>query len=72
MEYYFRIGTKLDAAAAKASFERGLTDSKALEAGLKIAAMEANGQELTITTKEPFPAFPTELVHPTTIQASSV
>ncbi|WP_141501092.1 nickel ABC transporter substrate-binding protein [Paenibacillus luteus] len=62
----FQDGTKLDAAAAKASFERGITDSKALAASLKIASLEANGQELTIKTTEPLPAYPTELVHPTT------
>ncbi len=61
----FQDGTKLDAAAAKASFERGIADSKALAASLKIASIEANGQELTFTTKEPHPAFPNELVHPT-------
>ncbi|MEI7024168.1 nickel ABC transporter substrate-binding protein [Paenibacillus sp. y28] len=61
----FQDGTKLDAAAAKASFERGIADSKALAASLKIASIEAKGQELTFKTKEPFPAFPTELVHPT-------
>ncbi|WP_036697044.1 nickel ABC transporter substrate-binding protein [Paenibacillus taiwanensis] len=62
----FQDGTKLDAAAAKASFERGITDSKALAAALKIQHMEANGQVLTFTTTESHPAFPTELVHPTT------
>ncbi|MBH5316432.1 ABC transporter substrate-binding protein [Paenibacillus sp. GSMTC-2017] len=62
----FQDGTKLDAATVKSSFERGIKDSKALEAALKVAGIEASGQQLTITTKEPFPAFPTELVHPTT------
>ncbi|MFC4601890.1 nickel ABC transporter substrate-binding protein [Cohnella hongkongensis] len=61
----FQDGTKLDAAAAKASFERGIADSVALAASLKIASIEANGQELTFKTTEPHPAFPTELVHPT-------
>ncbi|OMF15516.1 ABC transporter substrate-binding protein [Paenibacillus amylolyticus] len=62
----FQDGTPLDAQAVKASFERGIADSKALAAALKIASMEANGQQLQITTIEPYPAFPTELVHPTT------
>jgi len=62
----FQDGTLLNAEAVKASFERGITDSKALAAALKIDSIEANGQELQITTKEPYPAFPTELVHPTT------
>ncbi|MDF2644891.1 MAG: extracellular solute-binding protein family 5 [Paenibacillus sp.] len=61
----FQDGTKLDAAAVKASFERGIADSKALAASLKIASIDANGQELTFKTTEPHPAFPTELVHPT-------
>ena len=62
----FQDGTPLDAEAVKASFERGIADSKALAAALKIASIEANGQQLQITTTEPYPAFPTELVHPTT------
>ncbi|GIQ68375.1 ABC transporter substrate-binding protein [Xylanibacillus composti] len=61
----FQDGTKLDAAAAKASFERGIADSRPLAASLKIASIEANGQVLTFRTTEPHPAFPTELVHPT-------
>jgi len=61
----FHDGTKLDAAAAKASFERGIADSGALAAGLRLASIEASGQELIFKTKEPHPAFPTELVHPT-------
>ncbi|MBB6021879.1 peptide/nickel transport system substrate-binding protein [Paenibacillus sp. JGP012] len=62
----FQDGTPLNAEAAKASFERGIADSKALAAALKIASIEANGQQLQITNTEPYPAFPTELVHPTT------
>ncbi|WP_270165434.1 nickel ABC transporter substrate-binding protein [Paenibacillus sp. SYP-B4298] len=61
----FSDGTKLDADAAKASFARGIVDSKSLEAALKLASIEANGQELIFTTTEPHPAFPNELVHPT-------
>ncbi|GEM_PF-185196 len=61
----FSDGTKLDAVAAKASFARGIADSKSLEAALKLASIEANGQELIFTTTEPHPAFPNELVHPT-------
>ncbi|WP_325176630.1 nickel ABC transporter substrate-binding protein [Paenibacillus alkalitolerans] len=59
----FHDGSKLDAAAAKASLERGLKVSKRLT-GLKIASMEADGQTLTITTSEPNPALPSELVNP--------
>ncbi|KJD51989.1 ABC transporter substrate-binding protein, partial [Bacillus amyloliquefaciens] len=32
----------------------------------KIKEIKAAGQTLTITTKEPFPEFPSELVHPNT------
>jgi peptide/nickel transport system substrate-binding protein len=61
----FQDGTPLNAEAVKASFERGITDSKALAAALKIESIEAKGQRLQITTSEPYPTFPTELVHPT-------
>jgi peptide/nickel transport system substrate-binding protein len=60
----FHDGTKLDAAAAKASLERGITASKPLAGVLKVASMEANGQQLTIVTKEPHPALPSELINP--------
>ncbi len=59
----FHDGTKLDAEAVKASFERGLSVSKRL-AGLKISSMEADGQKLKIVTAEPNPALPSELVNP--------
>ncbi|QTH45473.1 ABC transporter substrate-binding protein [Cohnella sp. LGH] len=61
----FQDGTPLDAAAARASFERGVADSPALAASLKIASIAADGEQLTFVTSEPHPAFPTELVHPT-------
>ncbi|SFE19776.1 peptide/nickel transport system substrate-binding protein [Paenibacillus algorifonticola] len=60
----FHSGAKLDAAAVKASLERGIGVNKALDTTLKIASMKAEGQELTITTTEPLPAFPSELVNP--------
>jgi len=60
----FQDGTKLDATAVKASFERGIADSKTLAKALKIASMQADGQTLTIKTKEPNPALPSELVSP--------
>ncbi|MFC4769095.1 nickel ABC transporter substrate-binding protein [Effusibacillus consociatus] len=60
----FHDGTKVDAAAVKASFERGIAASKTLASALKIASMEASGQTLTIKTKEPYPALPSELVNP--------
>ncbi|MEW9123251.1 MAG: nickel ABC transporter substrate-binding protein [Thermotaleaceae bacterium] len=60
----FQDGTPMDAAAVKASFERAITVNKGLAGVLKIAAMEAQGQELTIVTTEPHPALPSELVNP--------
>ncbi|UFJ41832.1 ABC transporter substrate-binding protein [Brevibacillus humidisoli] len=60
----FQDGTKLDAAAVKASFERGLAASDVLARALKIESMEASGQQLTIVTTEPHPALPSELVNP--------
>lgn len=60
----FHDGTKVDAAAVKASFERGIVASEPLANALKIESMEATGQTLTIKTKEPHPALPSELVNP--------
>ncbi len=60
----FHDGTKLDAAAAKASLERGAAVSKAIASSLKIASMEASGQTLTIVTTEPHPGLLSELVNP--------
>ena len=50
----------------KASLERTIRESKAMKNALKIKEIKAEGQTLTITTKEPFPEFPSELVHPNT------
>lgn len=60
----FHDGTKLDAAAVKASFERGIRESEALAGALKIESMEADGQTFTIRTTEPHPSLPSELVNP--------
>jgi len=60
----FQDGTKLDAAAAKASFERGVASSPALARALKVESMKASGQELTFVTTEPHPSLPSELVNP--------
>ncbi|MGG3739421.1 nickel ABC transporter substrate-binding protein [Aeribacillus pallidus] len=62
----FHDGTLLDAKAVKASLERGIRVSKALEKSLKIESIEANGQTLTIRTKEPHPSLVSELVNPNT------
>ncbi|MCC5468027.1 nickel ABC transporter substrate-binding protein [Pelosinus baikalensis] len=60
----FQDGTTLDAAAVKASFERGIAVSKLLAGVLKSASIEASGQQLTIITKQPHPSLPSELVSP--------
>ncbi|WP_134698787.1 nickel ABC transporter substrate-binding protein [Ammoniphilus sp. YIM 78166] len=60
----FHDGKSLDAAAVKASFERALAVNPKNVGALKIASMEANGQELTIVTSEPNPALPSDLVNP--------
>jgi len=62
----FHDGTPLDAHAVKTSLERGIRVSQALEKSLKIAEIEANGQVLTIRTKEPHPSLVSELVNPNT------
>jgi peptide/nickel transport system substrate-binding protein len=62
----FQDGTKLDAAGVKASIERSIAVNKSLGGSLKIQSMEADGQKLTITTSEPYPALPSELVNPYT------
>lgn len=60
----FQDGTKLDATAVKGSLERTIKVSKTMGKALKIASMEANGQELTIVTSDAHPSLPSELVNP--------
>ncbi|XEC93095.1 nickel ABC transporter substrate-binding protein [Paenibacillus tarimensis] len=60
----FQDGTAVDAAAVKASFERGIAASPTLAGALKIESMEADGQKLAIVTTEPHPSLPSELVNP--------
>ncbi|WP_318615720.1 nickel ABC transporter substrate-binding protein [Sporosarcina sp. YIM B06819] len=62
----FQDGDKLDAAGVKASIERSIAINESLGESLKIASMEADGQNLTITTTGPYPALPSELVNPYT------
>ncbi|OMP66267.1 nickel ABC transporter substrate-binding protein [Domibacillus epiphyticus] len=62
----FHDGTKLDAARVKASLERSIDVNESLSGSLKIKSLEADGQTLTITTSEPYPALPSELVNPYT------
>jgi peptide/nickel transport system substrate-binding protein len=62
----FQDGGKLDAAGVKASIERSIAVNESLGESLKIQSMETDGQNLTITTTEAYPALPSELVNPYT------
>ena len=53
----FSSGRKMDAAAVKQCLEHLIANNKRAAQDLKIAAIEANGQELTIKTTEPRPAL---------------
>ncbi|WP_199614253.1 nickel ABC transporter substrate-binding protein [Paenibacillus alkalitolerans] len=60
----FQNGKKMDAEAVKASLERALRESVAIQNALKIDTIEADKYTLNISTKEPFPEFVSELVNP--------
>ena len=60
----FQDGRALDAEAVKQSLERAIKVNPGVEQVLKIKEMSASGQTLNITTEQPFPQFPSELVHP--------
>lgn len=60
----FHNGKEMDANAVKASLERALKESVAIQNALKIDTIEADGYTLHITTKQPFPEFISELVNP--------
>nr|WP_106782844.1 nickel ABC transporter substrate-binding protein [Lysinibacillus timonensis] len=60
----FHNGKQMDAAAVKASLDRALQESVAIQNALKIEKIEADGYLLHISTKEPFPQFISELVNP--------
>lgn len=60
----FQNGNQLTADAVKKSLERAMEVNPGVEEVLNIDYMEAEGQDLTIVTNEPFPQFPSELVHP--------
>jgi peptide/nickel transport system substrate-binding protein len=62
----FQNGAKLDAKAVQESLEKSMEANESLSASLKIKSMEAQEQTLTITTAEPYPALPSELVNPYT------
>lgn len=60
----FHNGKEMDANAVKASLERALEESVAIQNALKIDTIEADGYTLNIKTKQPFPEFISELVNP--------
>lgn len=60
----FQNGRKMDGETVKASLERALKESVAIQNALKIKTIEADGYTLNISTTEPFPEFVSELVNP--------
>lgn len=60
----FQNGRKMDGEAVKASLERALRESIAIQNALKINEIEAEGYTLHISTTEPFPELVSELVNP--------
>ncbi|MED1530625.1 ABC transporter substrate-binding protein [Bacillus altitudinis] len=62
----FQNGKALTAASVKKSLERAMKINPGVKEVLNIDRMEAEEQVLKIVTKEPFPQFPSELVHPNT------
>lgn len=61
----FHNGKKMDAKAVKASLDRAMKESIAIQNALKIDKVEAVDEyTLRITTKAPFPEFVSELVNP--------
>lgn len=60
----FQSGNIMDAAAVKASLERTCSMQSRAEKELNIASIEADGNTLTITTREPNPVLPNCLCDP--------
>jgi peptide/nickel transport system substrate-binding protein len=63
----FHNGKELTAEAVKASLERSISLNPGVKASLKIATIEVAGDILNITTENPYPALPSELVHYNTV-----
>ncbi|KQL58945.1 MULTISPECIES: nickel ABC transporter substrate-binding protein [Bacillaceae] len=63
-EVLFHNGEPLTAESVKQSLERAMEQNPGVMEVLNIDYMEASDQTLTIVTNEPFPQFPSELVHP--------
>ncbi len=62
----FQNGKPLTGDAVKASLERVIQENVGVRNALKIKSIAASGQQLQITTTEPFPEFVSELVNPNT------
>ncbi|WP_112182278.1 nickel ABC transporter substrate-binding protein [Paraliobacillus zengyii] len=62
----FHNGNVMDAEAVKASLERMLKESVAMQNALHIESIEADGLTLKVKTDQPFPEFISELVNPNT------
>ncbi|MBY0011205.1 ABC transporter substrate-binding protein [Paenibacillus typhae] len=60
----FHNGKAMDGPAVKASLERAMTENVAIRNALNIGQIEAEGNQLRITTTRPFPEFISELVNP--------
>ena len=60
----FHDGSDLDGAAVKASLERVMEANERGASAAKIASVEADGQDVTITTTEPFGAFLANISEP--------
>lgn len=63
----FQNGKPVTAKAVKASLERAIAKNKAIKTALRVKSMEAEGQTLTVITKDVHPTFISELVHPNAV-----
>ncbi len=60
----FQDGTAVDGAAVKASFERAMEVQERAKTAAKIESIEADGQNVTFKTTEPFGAFLANISEP--------
>lgn len=60
----FQDGRQLTGQAVKESLEEGMKKSDLLKGSLPIKSIDADGQKVTITTKEPYPELKSELASP--------
>ncbi|WP_138751309.1 nickel ABC transporter substrate-binding protein [Paenibacillus sinopodophylli] len=62
----FHNGESVDAAAVQDSLEHAQKQNPSVKNALHIRELKSDGQQLTITTDQPFPELPSYLVHPNT------